>query len=206
MSSNTACSLTQHTARLVAFDGIPVEVGKWTFESIRKSILARGRPMTLSFRNDFLTPKQRTILTKAVEAVNPPSNATSGVTAAAAASYGSIAGYTDPTTTFSSSISPTGYDHTIHRSSSSVSSQRSSQPKSKYYSFSEAGSSISSAVAPLVSNLLSNSLSKNASGKKNPHQDQEEEDELVFAPSYMKRTSDSLDKMRHHHDFQSGLL
>jgi hypothetical protein len=206
MSSNTACSLTQHTARLVAFDGIPVEVGKWTFESIRKSILARGRPMTLSFRNDFLTPKQRTILTKAVEAVNPPMSASSSIAAAAHSSYGSIIGYTDPTATISSTISPTVYENTIHRSSSSISSQRSSQPKSKYYSFSEAGSSISSAVAPLVSNLLSNSL-KNTGGKKNQqYQQEQEEDELVFAPSYMKRTSDSLDKMRHHHDFQSGLL
>lgn len=207
MSSNTACSLTQHTARLVAFDGIPVEVGKWTFESIRKSILARGRPMTLSFRNDFLTPKQRTILTKAVEAVNPPMSASSSIAAAAHSSYGSIIGYTDPTAIINSSIiSPTVYENTIHRSSSSISSQRSSQPKSKYYSFSEAGSSISSAVAPLVSNLLSNSL-KNTGGKKNQqYQQEQEEDELVFAPSYMKRTSDSLDKMRHHHDFQSGLL
>ena len=62
-------------ARLVAFDGVSVEVGKWTFDSIRKSIKSRGRPLTLSFRNDFLTTEQRTILTKAVkdvEAKRPP--------------------------------------------------------------------------------------------------------------------------------------
>ena len=53
-------------ARLVAFDGISVEVGPWTFDSIRKAIKARKRPMTLSFRNDFLTTEQRAILTKAV--------------------------------------------------------------------------------------------------------------------------------------------
>ena len=53
-------------ARLVAFDGISVEVGKWTFDSIRKSIQARGRPLTLSFRNDFLTVDQREIMTKVV--------------------------------------------------------------------------------------------------------------------------------------------
>lgn len=53
-------------ARLVAFDGISVEVGPWTFDSIRKGIQARGRPLTLSFRNDFLTTEQRAILTKAV--------------------------------------------------------------------------------------------------------------------------------------------
>jgi len=63
-------------SRLVAFDGVSVEVGKWTFDSIRKSIQARARPLTLSFRNDFLTTEQRTILTKAVKevdaAVPPP--------------------------------------------------------------------------------------------------------------------------------------
>jgi len=57
-------------ARLVAFDGVSVEVGKWTFESIRKSIKSRGRPLTLSFRNDFLTTEQRTILTKAIKEVD----------------------------------------------------------------------------------------------------------------------------------------
>ena len=56
-------------ARLVAFDGISVEVGNWTFDSVRKAIKARGRPMTLSFRNDFLTTEQRSILTKAVREV-----------------------------------------------------------------------------------------------------------------------------------------
>jgi hypothetical protein len=62
-------------ARLVAFDGISVEVGQWTFDSIRKGIQARGRPLTLSFRNDFLTTEQRAVLTKAVmevDAKRPP--------------------------------------------------------------------------------------------------------------------------------------
>jgi hypothetical protein len=55
---------------LVAFDGISVEVGKWTFQSIRRAIKSRGRPLTLSFRNDYLTTEQRTILTKAVKDVD----------------------------------------------------------------------------------------------------------------------------------------
>jgi hypothetical protein len=62
-------------AQLVAFDGISVEIGPWTFDSIRKAIKARGRPLTLSFRNDFLTSDQRAVLTKAVsemEASAPP--------------------------------------------------------------------------------------------------------------------------------------
>lgn len=53
-------------ARLVAFDGISVEIGRWTFDAIRKAIKSRGRPLTLSFRNDFLTTDQRATLTKAV--------------------------------------------------------------------------------------------------------------------------------------------
>jgi hypothetical protein len=57
-------------ARLVAFDGVSVEVGKWTFESIKKAIKSRGRPLTLSFRNDFLTTKQRATLTKAVKDID----------------------------------------------------------------------------------------------------------------------------------------
>ena len=53
-------------ARLVAFDGISVELGSWTFDSIRRGIQARSRPITLSFRNDPLSIQQREILTKAV--------------------------------------------------------------------------------------------------------------------------------------------
>lgn len=53
-------------SRLVAFDGVSVEIGKWTFDSIRKAIQARNRPLTLSFRNDFLTTNQRAIMTKVV--------------------------------------------------------------------------------------------------------------------------------------------
>jgi len=60
-------------ARLVAFDGVSVEVGKWTFESIKKAIKSRGRPLTLSFRNDFLNTEQRSTLTKAVRDVNAKS-------------------------------------------------------------------------------------------------------------------------------------
>lgn len=60
-------------AHLVAFDGVSVEVGHWTFDSIRKAIQARARPLTLSFRNDFLTTEQRRILTKAIgDVASPP--------------------------------------------------------------------------------------------------------------------------------------
>eukprot|EP00804_Cyclotella_cryptica_P025648 CCRYP_002879-RA/>CCRYP_002879-RA protein AED:0.00 eAED:-0.00 QI:0/-1/0/1/-1/0/1/0/1029 len=163
-------------ARLVAFDGIPVEVGKWTFESIRKSIQARGRPLTLSFRNDFLTPKQREILTKAVNDVN---------------------GYDEqkPKKPSSKTIfrgsgreAETEKKNAIISKSSSVSSN-----SHKYYSLSEAGSSITSAVAPLVSNLMTG---LSAGAKKREE----------FTPDYLRRPASSLDEMKHHHDFKSGLL
>ena len=169
-------------SRLVAFDGIPITVGNWTFESVRKSIQARGRPLTLSFRNDFLTTKQREILTKAVGEIglSPPPQSV-------------VHSYSSRGTT------QRHHEQTIHRSTSSVSSN--SQPKSgRYYSFSEAGSlagsSISSAVPSLVSNLLANSRRSSATGK-------QKDDEQ---PSYLERRSPdehSMDKMR---DFQSGLL
>mmetsp|Transcript_10458 Transcript_10458/g.19230 ORF Transcript_10458/g.19230 Transcript_10458/m.19230 type:complete len:1281 (+) Transcript_10458:282-4124(+) len=184
-------------ARLVAFDGMTVEVGQWTFESIRKSIQARGRPLTLSFRNDFLTHSQRAILTKAIEDVKP-------APPLAAHSHHLRRGGNNALTSERYQEHHHGHHghhhqntiNTASTTSSSISSQFSSQPpKGKYYSsFSEAGSSISSAVAPLMSNLLSNSRS--GSGKQQGD----------FAPDYLRRTSDSLEKMRHHHDFQSGLL
>ena len=146
--------------------------------------------MTLSFRNDFLTPKQREILTKAVDDVNQPPH------------YEPAAHSNVFRGRASSSTIERNQDHqnTIYTSTSSISSQPSqpSQPNNrKYYSFSEAGSSIvSSAVPQLVSNLLSNKRSNAGSGK--------QQDD--FAPDYLRRTTDSLDQMRHHHDFQSGLL
>ncbi|KAL7485811.1 hypothetical protein ACHAW6_011406 [Cyclotella cf. meneghiniana] len=163
-------------ARLVAFDGIPVEVGKWTFESIKKSIQARGRPLTLSFRNDFLTPKQREILTKAVNDVN---------------------GYDEPNPEKQNSATifrgsdreaATEKKNAILSKSSSISSN-----SNKYYSLSEAGSSITSAVAPLMSNLMTGF----SAGTKKREE---------FTPDYLRRPSSSLDEMKHHHDFQSGLL
>lgn len=166
-------------ARLVAFDGIPVEVGKWTFESIRKSIQARGRPLTLSFRNDFLTPNQRAILTKAVNDVKayaPPRS-----------QHNSHVATKTSNKAFGTSDRPTAL-------TSSTSSVSSSSQSHKYYSFSEAGSSISSTVVPLMSNLM-----KGVSTGK--HRQQED-----FTPDYLLRQSDSLNNMRHHQDFKSSLL
>jgi hypothetical protein len=156
-----------HPARVVAFDGIPVEVGHWTFESIKKSIQARGRPLTLSFRNDVLTPNQRKILMKAIDDLNSPK-------------YGGEA------------VNQIIHENTIHtHSTSSISSSQHSPARSKqYYSLSEAGSSLASSVAPLVSNLLSSTRKEHADS----------------TPEYLRRNSESLDQMKRHHEFQSGLL
>ena len=62
----TNCPRPKLGARLVAFDGVSIEIGRWTFAAVRKAIQSCGRPLTLSFRNDYLTKEQRTILTKAV--------------------------------------------------------------------------------------------------------------------------------------------
>ncbi|KAL7470634.1 hypothetical protein ACHAXS_010884 [Conticribra weissflogii] len=172
-------------ARLVAFDGIPVEVGKWTFESIRKSIQARGRPLTLSFRNDFLTPKQREILTKAVEDVNP---------SAPPFLYQPISYNNSAKNAIKHRNNSNDNENESTTSTSSTSSRNQIQrQRNKYYSFSEAGSSITSAVAPLMSNLMTG-LSSGKSGK--PRHE----------PDYLRRQSDSLEKMRHYHDFKAGLL
>ena len=53
-------------ARLVAFNGISVETNNWTFNKVRESIKSCGRPITLSFRDDFLTKEQREIVVNAI--------------------------------------------------------------------------------------------------------------------------------------------
>lgn len=190
-------------ARLVAFDGVSVEVGRWTFESIRKSIQARSRPLTLSFRNDFLTAEQRVILTKAVQDVGaiprPPSKAIRDSLGLSASNISNdseifVNNMYEPAT-------PSGLDDgsvstgsesryvTMPRSFSGTRSVA-SRGSGKYRSFSEAGSSTSSmlsSVAPLVSSLLK--------GKREP-----------FTPEYLRRAPASVEDTPEHQDFQSELL
>jgi hypothetical protein len=176
-------------ARLVAFDGIPVEVGRWTFESIRKAIQARGRPLTLSFRNDILSPKQETILKKAladIAAFSQPQTQ----------SIPSNLQYSLPKSG-SRGENPHSYldDETLAGGASSASSTTSSQRSHfrKFYSFSETGSSVSSAVAPLVSNLMKKSKNK-------------QQHQTKFAePEYLRRQSSSHDEMRLN-EFRSSML
>lgn len=166
-------------ARLVAFDGVSIEVGRWTFDAVRKSIQARDRPLTLSFRNDHLTLVQREILTKAVKDVErrapPPHRTVEYRSSSEPSSVHSVM------TQRSSEPDDVSVASTLPaRSASSVSHN--------FRSFSDAGSSSSvlSAVGPLVSNLLK---------KKKP-----------FTPSYLKRPSVPVEESPQHYDFQSDLL
>lgn len=200
-------------ARLVAFDGVSVEVGKWTFDSIRKSIQARGRPLTLTFRNDFLTTEQRQILTKAaketelrasLQPMNSSSKAdhrqsyTQTPSARSVQSIGS-----DPMHLTNAVSTPYNVSRDDDQSLSATSgsgNQYSVAPHSFSASrsissggfggrsFSEAGSSVSvlSAVAPLVSNLLR---------RREP-----------FTPDYLHREPEAVEDTPQHHDFQSELL
>jgi PH domain len=191
-------------ARLVAFDGVSVELGRWTFDSVRKAIQARGRPLTLSFRNDFLTIEQRTILTKAVREVDEVTEedrksthhhgnkATSSAPPAPdfercrpSNDVGSVQSQDDD---LSVSIVGNDYFRPLPISFSGARSVASSG-KSNFRSFSEAGSSTSvlSAVAPLVSHLLS--------GRKGP-----------FTPEYLRRAPASVEDTPQHQDFKSELL
>jgi hypothetical protein len=198
-------------ARLVAFDGVSVEVGNWTFDSIRKSIQARGRPLTLTFRNDFLTTEQRQILTKAAKetelraSLQPTTSAlkldhrqsyTHTPSARSVHSYGS-----EPVPFTSGLITPYNYNDDQSLSATSGSGNQYSVAPHSFSasrsvssggygarSFSEAGSSVSvlSAVAPLVSNLLR---------RKEP-----------FTPDYLHREPEAVEDTPQHQDFKSELL
>lgn len=194
-------------ARLVAFDGVSVEIGKWTFDSIRKAIHARGRPLTLSFRNDFLTTKQRAILTKAVadvEKVVPPPRpiqykqstlrpASRGPGESIVSSqshetehFVNDACPLDDSDDLSVSVASSTFPCSFGRSSASMGSYQ-----QNFRSFSDAGSSsIFSSSSTLVGNLM-NGLSKHKSKD---------------VPQYLRSDAASLETASHHQDFTSSLL
>jgi hypothetical protein len=194
-------------ARLVAFDGISVEVGNWTFDAVRKSIQARPRPLTLSFRNDFLTTEQRRILTKAIQDVKERS-----VPRPVERTKSSRSICTEPSTQSSKSgepgVQPTrenqsaqSHDDDLSVSVASSDYYRRPLPQSfsggrsvssgNFRSFSEAGSSVSvlSAVGPLVSNLLQHGRLREP-----------------FTPEYLRRAPEYVEATPQHQDFKAGLL
>lgn len=210
-------------ARLVAFDGVSVEIGPWTFDSIRRAIQARGRPLTLSFRNDFLTTEQRAVLTKAVMEVDakrppprptvqfgarPPST-TPSITSALSHDTECFVNEDDSVKTnfFSSrehDLSAWAQEkdcchEKIVAASHSVSGRLrrlSSSSQSTHQSNFRSFSDAGSSISSTFAPLVAN-LVKQASDRRR--------EEAKFTPQYLRR-SESLENTPQHQDFQSNLL
>lgn len=212
-------------ARLVAFDGVSVEIGPWSFDAIRKAIQSRGRPLTLSFRNDYLTTEQRAVLTRAVmevDAKRPPPrpevhlgfqpiSATPSLASALSHDTGYSTNDDEPGKYQSGSFQDLSMlaqekdccHGNLASSSKSLqnrlrrlSSGSHSTHQGSFKSFSDAGSSVSSSFAPLVASLV-----KQASDR------QKKTDVKPFAPKYLRRAEPgSLENTPQHQNFQSNLL
>lgn len=197
-------------ARLVAFDGISVEVGRWTFESIRKAIQARSRPLTLSFRNDFLTTEQRVILTRALKecSLMPPSSLVPVTREGHRETIPhEIGPQQQPAIVMDDICTPSNHSVDDENSRSGVDSESrySIMPYSfsasksvssvngggNAVSFSDVGSSTSvfSAVVPLVNRLLQ----KRGAAE-------------TFTPDYLRRAPTAVEDTPHYHEFRSELL
>ena len=219
-------------ARLVAFDGVSVEIGRWTFESVKRAIQARGRPLTLSFRNDYLTSQQREILTKAVNDVTisrsrypPKIHQNQSVPYHLQGSH--FSHNTDNRYNISSrsdlnrtDLSPyhrnrnnvqyqtaQAYGNSTPNSVHSYQSYRSgissfSSPSYGVSSFSDAGSS----------NILSTTIGPLVAGLMNGLAPPEAKQTPYPPhpphppPEYLQGEARSLDNIPHHHDFKAGLL
>ena len=199
-------------ARLVAFDGVSVEIGKWTFDSIRKAIQVRGRPLTLSFRNDFLTMKQRSILTKAMaevdSAVLPPRatieySRVDRVIPLDPERLPSDSSASHETDRFINDNADTDdYDDDMSVSAASSNnryygksfSNPGSTNSGNFRSFSETGASsvISSTLGPLMANLMTGLAAK--SENKMPE------------TSYLEGGGEAVDNIREFKDFKASLL
>lgn len=217
----------------MAFDGVSVEIGKWTFESVRNAIQSRGRPLTLSFRDDYLTMEQRAVLTKAVaetEAslpkprptvqyrVKPPAAATSSGTrreTALAQNVGNPASseMVDPVhfrhyssqRPAQSQAALLGTAQFEHGKSTASYLPGASFPDSHRKSFSDAGASgvLSSAIGPLVAGLMSGISKEGGAEQCAPAM----ANAPPFTPGYMlRRNSGTADSIERHREFTSGLL
>lgn len=149
-------------SRLIAFDGISIEVGRWTFDSVRMAIQARKRPLTLSFRNDPLTKEQREIIIRAAQEMKNSSDSI-----ASSKIINSCNNYLQPIT--EDWFPPPPLDITTEQNFRGGSSSSCSKHADGDYStigsnrsvssFSDAGTATSSivslAVGPLVASILS---------------------------------------------------
>ena len=217
-------------ARLVAFDGISVEIGPWTFDSIRKAIKARGRPLTLSFRNDFLTSDQRAVLTKAVsemEASAPPPrrtiqyrtqdrppSTTPSINSAISHESDNFVNDADTRTTQSDETDLSAYASSAASSNCFAKRTLSSNSLSTHqsqYRRPSASNSVSthqsknfrSFSEPGTSSVISTTFAPlMANLMKNVKARRGEE----FTPDYLRRDQESSEHTPQHQDFQSNLL
>ncbi len=197
-------------ARLIAFDGISIERGPWTFDTVRKAIKARQRPLTLSFRDDYLTMEQRTILTRAAADVAGTNQASqrrkkdSGIPRFINATHKDILDYSKSATHLRSDsvCSDTNNDHLLRKEGlndesdidASVSTENNSRTSENWKAFSDAGSSsiFSRKFAPLMKGLVA--------GMK------DEQKSEAFTPEYFRRAPDSLNSKPNHREFMASLL
>ncbi len=189
-------------ARLIAFDGISIERGPWTFDTVRKAIKACERPLTLSFRDDFLTTEQRIILTKAASEVadnnaQRPTQPRQGIPRIINAKRKDIFNHVQEQSLALTNNFTNNYE--IHDDSdvdygSVLTSDMKSQSSETWRTFSDAGSSsvFSTKFAPLMAGFVSKM--------------KEEQKLPTFTPDYFRRDPNSLERIPHHMEFKSGLL
>jgi hypothetical protein len=202
-------------ARLIAFDGISIERGPWTFDTVKKAIKARQRPLTLSFRDDYLTMDQRAILTKAAADVadsNPRrkrlgTQVTPGIPRVINARCKGVFGGSKSDYMSGDLLNNDSQRNDLNQNwlrrdvmnddsdiDLSVSTDNNSRSSENWKSFSDAGSSsvFSTKFAPLMAGLIA--------GIK------EEQKVGTYTPEYFRRAPDSLDSISHHREFKAGLL
>jgi ATPase involved in DNA repair len=192
-------------ATLVGFDGISIERGPWTFEAVRKAIKARGRPLMLTFRDDFLTHEQRAILTKAIGDVERSSNPSSS----SSLPLPQDRQYPVPSTikthtqksqdNMSKAMSCSAFPQDLQSFDDSTALTDTSRLSDTCRSFSDAGSSsiFSSKFSPLVTSLLPGMSHS---------RERKDEEKGILTPEYFRRSIDSLECASHHKEFKANLL
>ena len=179
-------------ARLVGFDGMSIERGPWTFEAVRRGIKARGRPLTLTFRDDHLTTEQRAILTKAAHDVEqttnqPPRHHGHFNVPATINAITKSANFIAK----SPSFSDVSRDVQSHDDSTTITDYSRSSENWRTFSDNGSSSAFSSRFSPLVAGLMTGYKKKG---------------EAPFTPEYFRRSTDSLNSTPHHRQFKAGLL
>ena len=197
-------------ARLIAFNGISIERGPWTFDTVRKAIKGCDRPLTLSFRDDFLTTNQRIILTKAaaeVAGVHPKyhipiqnvpkiqQGIPRFINAKKQEITGRISRISSEQDMINEEYGNTNYENDNESGSMSTAEMK-SQSSETWKTFSDTGSSsvFSTKFAPMMAGLIAN--------MKEDHQKQQPN----FTPEYFHRDPDYNDSIPNLQEFKAGLL